>query len=268
MTRLSWGAAGTRRYETGVDRGVLYPPTGAGVAWPGLISVTESPDGGAAKTVYLDGVAIQNRSAPEQFAGTLEAYSYPREFARCDGTRQLARGLSASHQRRQSFGLTYRTRIGTDLNSDAGYKIHLIYNALAAPSERQNQTLSDNPEATVFSWGITAKPVRISGARATAHFVIDSTEAKETALASLENILYGSAISSPYLPSPSDIATLFANAEFEGPDIPFTVEDLGNGLFRISGPDAVVQMVDGFRFQLSTPLVTDNSNGTYTATSG
>jgi hypothetical protein len=266
MTRLKWGAAGERRFETGIDRGVLYPITGQGVAWSGLISVTESPTGGEVKPFFMDGIQYQARATPEGFAGSIEAYTYPSEFAVCDGTVKLADGLFATQQKRQPFGLSYRTLIGNDLDGlDHGYKIHLVYNVLATPTERVNQTVSDNPEPDTFTWDISATPAQLAGVRPTSHLIIDSRETNVSVLQALEDQLYGSDVYLPNLPSPLEIVSLYASA---GPGAPFVVTDLGGGLFQISGSDAAVQMVDETHFQLSSIFVIDHLDGSYTATSG
>lgn len=264
MTRLTWAAPGDRRFETGVDRGVLYPVNGGGVPWSGLVAVTESPVGGETRNYYMDGIKYHSRAAPEEYAATLEAYAYPPEFARCDGTENLVSGLYAMHQRRQKFGLSYRTRVGTDLDPDKGYKIHLIYNALAEPSERPNTTLGEQPEAIVFSWRLTATPIRAPKIKPTAHFVINSLETDPVAMALIEDMLYGSHTNAPHLPSQTEIIQLLATAT---PEAPFVVEDLGNGLYRISGSDSDVKMIDAHHYQLINEFVIKHDDGTFTATS-
>lgn len=197
MTRLEWGTAGERYYDAGVDRGVLYVD-GVGVPWNGLISVEETPTGGEAKPFYQDGYKYSNRATPEEFEATLNAFTYPDEFARCDGSAQVGRGLFATNQRRRPFTLSYRTMIGNDVDgSEHGYKIHLVYNALAAPSQRTNNTLGESVEATAFSWALTTKPPVLSRRRATAHFIIDSRATTPELLAQIEDVLYGTANEPP-----------------------------------------------------------------------
>lgn len=210
MARLDWGALGERLYETGVDRGVLY--IGAnGVAWTGLISVAESPSGGDAKPYYLDGVKFLNISAAEEYEATLEAFYNPPEFAVCDGIASVQNGLFVTQQPRKSFNLSYRTKIGNDVDqSDHAYKIHLIYNALAAPSDRKNNTTGDSVEPSTFSWGITTLPPSITGFKPTAHLVIDSRFTLVATLTAVEDILYGSDVNVARIPSPDELVTLFA----------------------------------------------------------
>lgn len=263
--RLTWAAPGSRFFETGVDRGVLYPISGSGVAWSGLIAVTESPTGGEFEPFYMDGIKYQNRTTNEEFGGTLEAYTYPSEFEACDGTLELDEGLYAAHQRRMPFGLSYRTKIGTDLDQDHGYKIHLIYNAMAAPTVRANTTQGESPEAIAFSWALSATPVKIQGTRPTSHLIVDSTETHPAILSALEDILYGSAAGLPRMPSPLELVALFAATT---PNVQFVVTDLGDGIFEISGSDEAVMMVDATHFRLNSQYVIDHGDGSYTATTG
>lgn len=201
MTRLDWGAVGERFYETGVDRGVLYID-GNGVAWNGLVSVNETPTGGEAKPYYLDGVKFQNRSSNEEFEATIEAYTYPEEFASCDGTAYLGGGLYATQQRRKSFGFSYRSRVGNDVDGvDHAYKIHLVYNALAAPSELPHSTITDTLEPFNFSWHVTTRATISPYARPTSHFVIDSRTTPPDVLSGIEDLLYGKDSWAPRLPS-------------------------------------------------------------------
>lgn len=266
MSKLVWDGPGDRIFETGLDRGVLYLKNSAGVPWSGLISVTESPSGGDPQAFYMDGIKYQNRAAPEDFAATLEAYTFPPQFSKCDGTLELLGGLFAGHQKRQQFNLSYRTKIGNDIDGqDHGYKIHLVYNVLASPSERANQTMRENLEALTFSWGLTTTPVTVVGARPTAHLVIDSTLASEAVLSAIESVLYGTGSSEPQMPTPEDLISIFLSGE---PEAPFEVTDLGDGLYRISGSDTAVRIIDDKHFQLSSQFVIDHQDGSYTATSG
>lgn len=218
MTRLSWGDAGSRLYETGADRGVLYPNSGPGVPWYGLISVSEEPTGGEPQPYYFDGLKYLNVSAVEEFAATIEAYSSPPEFAECDGTVALHKGLFASQQPRKSFGFSYRTLIGNDVDGTTyGYKIHLVYNAMAGPSSRSNQTLGDSVEPTTYSWPIEAVPFDLPGIKPTAHLIIDSTLTAPGLLSLLEGYLYGSGGIDPYLPPAVEVVRLFRNWEFDTP---------------------------------------------------
>lgn len=211
MTRLTWGSSGTRVYENGVDRGVLYLPGQAGVSWSGLISVTEEPSGGAPRPYYFDGIKILNISSAEEFEATIEAFSSPNEFAQCDGVLAIQNGLYATQQPRKSFGFSYRSMVGNDTEgTDLGYKIHLVYNALAGPSSRTNSTASSGKSSPLtFSWKVTTLPPILSGYRPTAHFVVDSRYTSAGLLASLEDILYGTESVGASLPSVQDLYAMF-----------------------------------------------------------
>lgn len=265
MAKLTWGNPGERLFEVGVDRGVLYPRSGPGVAWSGLIAVNETPTGGEANPFYMDGIKYLDRGTAEEFAGSIEAYTYPREFARCDGTEPLNEGLFATQQYRQPFGLSYRTKIGNDLDGqDHGYKIHIVYNAKVNPSERGNSTIKDTPEAITFSWNFTTIPKTIPGVRPTAHLVIDSTITDPFILATIEDILYGTELSLPELPTPADLLAIFLEG---GPVPPFIVTDMGDGTFTVSGSSTAVIQMDPDHFQLDAPTVTLDGDGSYTASS-
>lgn len=209
MARLVWNSVGQRFYETGVDRGVLYVD-GEGFAWAGLISVSESPSGGTPRAFYIDGIKYLNISSAEEFEATINAFSCPPEFAPCDGMVSIQNGLFVTQQPRKSFGFSYRTKIGNDVDgSEHAYKIHLIYNALAAPSQRDNNTISESVEPTVFSWKITTLSPQITGYRPTAHFVIDTRYTDPTTLSTIEDILYGSDSTPSRLPDVSELLTIF-----------------------------------------------------------
>lgn len=217
MSKLKWDQTGERYYETGVKYGVLYVQEsgeyGAGVAWNGLTAVTESPSGAEASPLYADDIKYLNLMSNEEFGATIEAYTYPEEFAACDGSASIATGVSIGQQTRNTFGLCYRTTVGNDsLGNDYGYKIHLIYGALAAPSEKAYATINDSPEAITFSWEVTTTPVEVTGYKPTASVVIDSTKVDATKMAELEAILYGSDDAEPRLPLPDEIVTLMGTA--------------------------------------------------------
>lgn len=218
MTKLTWDKTGERYYETGVKNGVLYllDENGAyskGVPWNGLTAVTESPSGAEASPLYADDIKYLNLMSAEEFGATVEAYTYPDEFAECDGSAALADGVYIGQQKRKAFGLCYRTVLGNDIDSnDYGYKLHLIYGALAAPSEKAYATVNDSPEAVTFSWELTTTPVNVDGFKPTACVTIDSTKADETKLKALEAILYGSETEEARLPLPSEVATLMGGA--------------------------------------------------------
>lgn len=215
MARLVWDKTGERFYETGVRQGVLYPMVdGAypkGVAWNGLTAVTESPSGAESTALYADDIKYLNLRSTEEFGATIEAYTYPKEFEECDGSAELAAGVTIGQQPRKSFGLSYRTALGNDVeNENHGYKLHLIYGATASPSEKAYATISDSPEAITFSWEVTTVPVNVEGFKPTALLTIDSTKVDPAKLTALEDILYGKAETEARLPLPDEIATLMA----------------------------------------------------------
>ena len=215
MSKLVWDQTGERIYETGVKNGVLYVfDQGAytkGVAWNGLTAVTESPSGAEASALYADDIKYLNLMSNEEFGATIEAYTYPDEFAQCDGSAALAEGVMIGQQKRKQFGLCYRTTVGNDTDgNDYGYKIHIIYGALAAPSEKGYATINDSPEAITFSWEVTTTPVTVEGFKPTACVTIDSTKCDEAKLAALEAKLYGTESEEAALPLPDEIATMMA----------------------------------------------------------
>lgn len=216
MAKIEWDKTGERLYETGVKNGVLYVQEGGqyqhGVAWNGLTAVTESPSGAEATPLYADDIKYLNLLSTEEFGATIEAYTYPDEFAACDGSAALVDGVMIGQQARKTFGLCYRTTIGNDTEgNDHGYKLHIIYGALAAPSEKAYATINDSPEAITFSWEVTTTPVNVTGAKPTASITIDSTKVDHTKLAALEDVLYGKngePGNEPRLPLPDEIKTL------------------------------------------------------------
>ena len=217
MSKLVWDNTGERLYETGVSKGVLYIPTDGvyskGVAWNGLTAVTESPSGAEATPLYADDIKYLNLMSNEEFGCTIEAYTYPDEFAECDGSASLVDGVYIGQQARKTFGFCYRTVLGNDTESnDHGYKLHLIYGCLAAPSEKSYATINDSPEAITFSWEVSTTPVNVSGHKPTACITIDSTKVEPTKLAALEAKLYGDTSSEPMLPLPDEIAQIFSAA--------------------------------------------------------
>lgn len=231
MAQIVWDTIGQRFYETGVDHGVLYLPNSggdydAGYAWNGLVSVTESPTGAEPTATYADNIKYLNLLSIEEFGCTIEAYTYPDEFAQCDGSAELEPGVHIGQQTRKLFGLSYRTKIGTDLDSEHGYKLHLVWNALAAPSEKAYNTINETPEPVTFSWEVTTTPIAVNGAKPTASMTIDSRKVDPTALATLESILYGSVGVDPRLPTPDEVRAIFANAVTEvTPLAPFYVPE-------------------------------------------
>ena len=217
MSKLTWDASGERIYETGVKQGVLYVMGsngyGNGVAWNGLTAITESPSGAESTPLYADDIKYLDLRSTEEFGATIEAYTYPDEFAACDGSASLADGVSIGQQARKMFGLCYRTTVGNDTDgTDHGYKLHLIYGATASPSEKAYETINDSPEAITFSWEITTTPVSVTGFKPTASITIDSTKADPTCLAALEEKLYGGESTEPTLPLPDEVKTIMTKA--------------------------------------------------------
>ena len=216
MAKLTWDDTGKRLYETGVKKGVLYPQEASGtypkgVAWNGLTAVTESPSGAEASPFYADDIKYLNLRSAEDFGGTIEAYTYPPEFAACNGEAELAPGVSISQQKRKAFGFCYRTILGNDTEEDSyGYKLHIVYGATASPSEKGYTSVGESTEPIAFSWEFTTTPVSIDGYKPTATITIDSTTVDETKLKALEDILYGSESEEARLPLPSEIAEIFA----------------------------------------------------------
>lgn len=222
MAKVKWDQTGKRLYETGVDRGVVYPqasngsyPKGAG--WNGLTAVTESPSGAEPTPLWANNHKYLTLMSAEEFGATIEAYTYPDEFAECDGSAELTKGVRIGQQKRKAFGFTYRTKIGNDVDGESyGYRLHLVYGALAAPSEKNRQTINEDPEATTMSWEISTTPVEVDGFEPTSHLEIDSTTADSEKLAALETILYGKDPTTlegsdgvdPRLPLPDEVATL------------------------------------------------------------
>lgn len=214
MAKLVWDESGKRIYETGVQKGVLYVQDEGGtypkgVAWNGLTAVTESPSGAEATPLYADDIKYLELRSAEEFGATIEAYTYPEEFEACDGSASLAKGVSIGQQDRKAFGLCYRTVVGNDVQGNShGYKLHLIYGAVASPSEKAYATVNDSPEAVTFSWEITTTPVEIEGFKPTASITIDSTKVNAEQLAALEKKLYGEE-GEAQLPLPSEVKTIF-----------------------------------------------------------
>ena len=214
MTKVAWNESGERMFEAGVDRGVLYVDPTKGVAWNGLISVAEAPAGGATTPLYIDGQRYFNDQAIEEFEATITAYMYPDEFDVCDGAQSVNNGLSAMHQVRRPFSLSYRTLVGNDVDGqDHGYKIHLVYGALAEPSQRSNNSLSDSIDPFNFSWRIVTVAPRFTGYRPTSHFVVDSRDTPPELLSTVEEILYGSDLSNPRIPNVPELLSIFTSFE-------------------------------------------------------
>lgn len=226
MGKLQWDKIGEHFYENGVDHGVLYPMNadgqtyGNGVAWNGLTAVTESPEGAEVSAIYADNIKYLNLMSAEDFKATIEAYTYPEAFEQCDGSASLAEGVKIGQQARKAFGFCYRTKVGNDLNPDLGYKIHIIYGATAAPSERAYETVNDSPEAITFSWEISTIPVEVTGFKPTAHLEIDSTKVSAEALAQIEAKLYGSESEDAVLLTPDEIVEIISGGSHSKLDAP------------------------------------------------
>lgn len=217
MTRIAWDAVGERRYETGVDRGVLYISNNGvydtGYAWNGLTTVTESPSGGEASPQYADNIKYLNLLSTEDFGATIEAFTYPDQFAQCDGSVSPQAGVSIYQQSRKIFGLSYRTKLGNDVvATDYGYKLHLVYGCLAKPSERAYATVNDSPEALAFSWELSTTAVSVTNNKPTALLTIDSTKVTAANLSALEDALYGTGGTNPRLPLPDEVLGFFTGA--------------------------------------------------------
>jgi hypothetical protein len=255
MTKLAWDKTGERLYETGVDRGVLYIPNALGVyntgyAWNGLTTVTESPSGAESNPQYADNIKYLNLVSAEEFGGTIESFTYPDEFAQCDGTAFAQPGVAVGQQSRKTFGLAYRTRLGNDLTGvDYGYKIHLIYGALAAPSEKAYATINDSPEAITFSWELTTTPVEVGVVggvtyKPTSSLTIDSSQVDASALTNLENLLYGTVGTDPSLPTPAQVLGIFAGTVVEAVPVAPTY-NASTDTITIPVVTGVVYMIDG-----------------------
>ena len=214
MSKIIWDQTGERLYETGVDHGVLYPVQedgtySLGVAWNGLTGITESPSGAEATPLFADNIKYLNLVSAEDFGCTIEAFTYPDEFAECDGSAAIATGVNIGQQARKTFGLCYRTIVGNDVDSNGyGYKLHLIYGCLAAPSEKSYATVNDSPEAITFSWEDKSTPVNVTGHKPTACLTIDSTKVEEAKMKSIEDALYGTESAQPTLLLPDEIVAI------------------------------------------------------------
>lgn len=212
--RLVWDQTGQKTYETGVKKGVLYPQEsdGAyarGVAWNGLTAVTESPSGAEANAIYADDIKYLSLYSTEEFGATIEAYTYPDEFEACDGSVEIAEGVTIGQQPRKSFGLAYQTTFGNDVEkNNHGYKLHLVYGATAAPSEKGYSTINDSPEAITFSWEVSTTPVQVANHEPTASITINSTKVDKEKLKTLEDILFGTEEHEPRLPLPDEVAAV------------------------------------------------------------
>lgn len=261
MPKLAWNAAGTRFFEAGVDRGVLYVDGFAGVPWNGLTAVAEDPSGGDPKSFYVDGVKYLAIPSPEEFEGTISAFTYPDEFEQCNGNAEPRSGLFFTHQRRTPFSLSYRTMVGNDLSDQAGYKIHILYNALVSPSSRSNSTITENADPDVFSWKVTCKPPLMPDYRPTSHVILDSRTTDASVMAAVEDILYGTDTDQARLPTIDDLIAAYDTIST------LTVIDNGDGTWTATAPFDVIRMIDGETFEITAPTAIPIDDTTYTLSS-
>jgi hypothetical protein len=256
MTQLQWDKVGERIYETGVSKGVLYLPDNTGdydegYAWNGLTAITESPSGAEANKQYADNIVYVNLRSAEEFGGTIEAFTYPEQWEQCDGSASPQPGISLGQQGRRTFGLSYQTLLGNDLEgTDYGYKIHLIWGATASPSERAYATVNDSPEAATLSWEISTTPVEVGTIggvtyKPSSSMTIDSTKVDSTALAALEELLYGTVGTDPSLPSPAEVIDLFDGTITTTAAVTAPTYNSTTDLITIPTVTGVVYKVDG-----------------------
>jgi len=271
VTALTWDATGARRYETGVDKGVLFIPTDGvydtGYAWNGLYTVTESPEGAELTALYADNIKYLNLQSVENFKGTIEAYTYPDEFEQCDGSAGPESGIVVGQQTRKTFGLCYRSLVGNDTeNTDYGYKLHMVYGALAMPSEKTFNTVNESPEANTFSWEFDTIPIDIPGTnpltgkayKPSATIVVDSTKVDADALAVLEARLYGTVGTDPDLPTPAEVFAFFAGTvTFVAPNIP--TYSSATDLITITATTGVIYKINGVVRAAGTWAITANA---------
>lgn len=210
MARITWDSMSNRYYETGLDRGVLFVENAPGVPWSGLVSINEEPNGGSPRPYYIDGYKYLNISSSEEYEATLSSYGHPQEFSECNGLSEIHNGLFSSGQPRSPFSMSYRTLIGNDTEGrKKGYKIHLVYNALASPSAMKYETVSSDSTSSFYEWRITTKAIPVQGKRHTSHFVIDTRYTPKDLLANVENVIYGSQETQPRIPSVPELVTMF-----------------------------------------------------------
>jgi hypothetical protein len=252
MSRLAWDDLGKRSYEIGVDRGVLYPTGESGVPWNGLIAVQEAPSGADISESHQDGRKIRNRRMGEGFSATISAYTYPREFEKYDGVED---GLAG--QNRPYFGFSYRTRLATDTENDAGSLIHLVYNAQATPSQKSYSSIGASINPVVFSWAIDTTPVILADGSITSHLIVNTKMAYSWAVDILEDLIYGSASNDPQLPSIPGVLDIFENASI------LKITDHGDGTWTADGPDEAIVMIDPTTFRITWPSAVYLDDVTY-----
>lgn len=259
--KLRWDATGERFYEAGTDQGVLYID-GTGYAWNGLISVDQAPSGGEPEMQYQDGIPYIAASSPEEFKGSIEAFTYPRAFMACDGSQEIAQGLYINQQYRKEFGLSYRTLIGNDIQDlEYGYKLHLIYNCMAAPANRTYSSTNDSTEPSTFQWSLTTRPVKFEdaafGVKYGAHLILDSREIYPWAMRAVEEVLYGTENTDPRIPSPQELLNLFIDNAL------LKITDNGDGTWTADGPESIITMLTTEQFQIDWPSAVMLDEHTY-----
>lgn len=261
MATITWDGVGTRVYQSGVDRGVLFIGDQPGVPWSGLTSIVENISGGTAKPLYVDGDKYSNLASPEEYQAQLSAYTYPDEFEDCDGNASVRSGFLATRQKRKPFSLTYRSFIGNDLTGSLGYRIHLVYNVLASPSIHSFKSDTTNVNVADFSWLLTALPPAVSGYQRTAHYILDSRNLSAPVLTYMENALYGTDTTPPHLPPFTEIiSAIDSNGGL-------TVTDNGDGTFTMTAPDGALFMLDSNTAQLTWDSAVYIDSDTYTVSS-
>lgn len=254
MTKLRWYESGTRLYEAGIDRGVLYPNEGPGVPWNGLVSVTEKSAGESLIKQYWDGQAYSRRQSNGTFEADIEAFTYPEELS-------VYENLTKLQSRSKKFGLCYRTPIGNDENPEHGYLLHLVYNALLEPVNRQSETINSDVDISLLAWNLTTTPFLIKEARASAHLVVDSTETFPEVMALIEDMLYGDELNEPRMPTPDEVYSAYMTM------LLLTITDNGDGTWTAEGPDDMVYFTDDDTFVIDAPTVKYLDAVTYTVES-
>lgn len=267
MSRLVWDAPGTRFYEAGVDRGVVYLDSGVTEAWNGLTSVTQSSSDEGAQSYYLDGVKYLTSVAPGEYEGTIQAYTYPDVMQAADGIGEAQSFYFVDNQPRMQFGMTYRTKLGNDVNGDSlGYKIHILYNLVSTPSDRSYNSISDDPEITEFEWDVVGTPEFVPGARPTNHLIMDSRNYHPALLEVIEGYLYGTTDEPPQLLSPLEFYWLIG--VWVPPTAVVTITDNGNGTWTADGTGSAVQMVDATTYTITGATINNIDANTYTISDG
>jgi hypothetical protein len=260
MAKINWDSDGFRYYETGVDRGVLFVEGLPGVPWNGLTGVSEESSAGEKTEVFLDGVKTFEIDGEESFSGSIKAFNYPPEFSYCDGTFSSYMGIAVSNQPKRPFSFSYRTKVGNDtLGETAGYKIHFIYNATAAPSGREYSTVGQDVEAIEFEWSFNALPIRVPGYKAVSQMTVDSRATPPDVMAAVEAFVYGTDTLPPRMPTPSELIHIFESST----TVVLKITDLGDGTFVADGPDTVVSPGPDNEFTIDWPSVLLGGDGAY-----